>query len=40
MINHKGITLGEPLTAFQGVLRGVPSLVGEDGIGLLDVKQR
>lgn len=40
MINHKGITLGEPLTAFQGVLRGVPSLVGDDGAGLLDVKQR
>jgi circadian clock protein KaiC len=28
MIGSKGITLGEPLTGFQGVLRGVPSLVG------------
>ena len=24
-----GITLGEPLIDFQGVLRGVPELVGE-----------
>ena len=38
MIDRKGITLGEPLTAFQGVLRGVPSLVSEDA-GLLDVKR-
>jgi circadian clock protein KaiC len=29
-IDNRGITLGEPLTAFQGVLRGVPSLVGRD----------
>jgi circadian clock protein KaiC len=28
MISHEGITLGEPLTGFQGVLRGVPTLVG------------
>ena len=28
-IGGEGITLGEPLTAFQGVLRGVPSLVGD-----------
>lgn len=27
-INKLGITLGEPLTNFQGVLRGVPMLVG------------
>ena len=27
-IDRRGITLGEPLTNFQGVLRGVPSLVG------------
>src|SRR3954463_2860521 len=27
-IGAAGITLGEPLTAFQGVLRGVPELVG------------
>ena len=37
MIGKSGITLGEPLTGFQGVLRGVPSLVGEDNAGLLDV---
>jgi circadian clock protein KaiC len=28
-IDSRGITLGEPLTAFQGVLRGVPELVGK-----------
>ena len=28
-ISNDGITLGEPLTGFQGVLRGVPSLVGD-----------
>jgi circadian clock protein KaiC len=28
-IGDHGITFGEPLTGFQGVLRGVPSLVGE-----------
>lgn len=28
MIGSNGITLGEPLAGFQGVLRGVPSLVG------------
>ena len=28
-IGAQGITLGQPLTAFQGVLRGVPELVGE-----------
>ena len=39
MISNKGITLGEPLTSFQGVLRGVPSLVGGDGAGLLDVSR-
>ncbi|XHS00097.1 circadian clock protein KaiC [Sphingomonas sp. DBB INV C78] len=27
MIGQNGITVGEPLTGFQGVLRGVPSLV-------------
>lgn len=37
MIGPNGITLGEPLTAFQGVLRGVPSLVGEKA-GLLDTQ--
>jgi len=30
MIGSSGITLGEPLTAFQGVLRGVPTLVGAE----------
>ena len=28
-IDERGITLGEPLIGFQGVLRGVPELVGE-----------
>ena len=28
-IDRKGITLGEPLVGFQGVLRGVPTMVGE-----------
>jgi circadian clock protein KaiC len=28
-ISDKGLTLGEPLTEFQGVLRGVPTFVGE-----------
>ena len=28
-IDGRGITLGEPLVEFQGVLRGVPELVGE-----------
>lgn len=28
-IDGRGITLGEPLTQFQGVLRGVPELIGE-----------
>jgi circadian clock protein KaiC len=35
-IDGRGITLGEPLTGFQGVLRGVPSLVGEDNAELLN----
>jgi len=29
-IDGRGITLGEPLMGFQGVLRGVPELVGDD----------
>jgi circadian clock protein KaiC len=33
-IGAQGISLGEPLVNFQGVLRGVPTLVGE-GSGLL-----
>ena len=28
-ITHVGLTLGEPLSGFQGVLRGVPTFVGE-----------
>jgi circadian clock protein KaiC len=32
-----GITLGEPLTGFQGILRGIPSLLSESG--LLDVDE-
>ena len=38
MIGSNGITLGEPLTGFQGVLRGVPTLIGNDE-GLLDTKK-
>ncbi len=38
IIDQRGITLGEPLTAFHGVLRGVPSLVGNHD-ALLDEKQ-
>jgi circadian clock protein KaiC len=30
VISAQGITLGAPLNGFQGVLRGVPELVGED----------
>lgn len=29
-IGHAGINVGEPLTDFQGILRGVPLFVGED----------
>jgi circadian clock protein KaiC len=29
IIDRRGLTLGEPLTNFHGVLRGVPTLVGE-----------
>jgi circadian clock protein KaiC len=36
-IGESGIRLGEPLTNFQGVLRGVPTLVGE-GPALLRVE--
>src|SRR3990170_3869485 len=34
-ISTQGVTLGEPLTGFQGVLRGVPTLVDADH-GLLE----
>ncbi|HEY2137543.1 MAG TPA: ATPase domain-containing protein [Xanthobacteraceae bacterium] len=30
-INGRGITVGEPLSEFQGVLRGVPTYVGKSG---------
>jgi circadian clock protein KaiC len=33
-IGSDGLTLGEPLTGFQGILRGVPNFVGQ-GSGLL-----
>lgn len=29
-IGKKGLTLGEPLVGFQGILRGVPRIIGED----------
>ena len=29
-IGRNGIRLGEPLTNFQGVLRGVPEMIGVD----------
>jgi circadian clock protein KaiC len=35
-ISQNGLTLGEPLEAFQGVLRGVPTLTGEHS-ALLEV---
>jgi circadian clock protein KaiC len=38
-IDAGGLTLGEPLVNFQGVLRGVPSIVG-DGPELLEAKPR
>src|SRR5947209_5757866 len=36
-ISSAGITLGPPLTSFQGVLRGVPEMVGVDE-GLLELE--
>ena len=36
-IDGRGITLGEPLIDFQGVLRGVPTLMG-DGANLLEAR--
>ncbi|MBV9558342.1 MAG: AAA family ATPase, partial [Pseudolabrys sp.] len=36
-IDRRGITLGEPLIDFQGVLRGIPSFVGK-GQPLLDIE--
>jgi len=34
-IGADGLTLGEPLYGFQGVLRGVPNFVAQDGEGLM-----
>lgn len=34
-IDERGITLGDPLTQFHGILRGVPTFVGDAG-GLLE----
>jgi len=31
-IGSKGITLGDPLVQFQGVLRGVPEWIGENAL--------
>lgn len=39
VIDKRGITVGEPLTAFHGVLRGVPSLVGGNSEGMLMPEQ-
>jgi circadian clock protein KaiC len=30
-IDSRGLSVGEPLSAFQGVLRGVPTYVGGTG---------
>jgi len=38
-IDRRGITLGEPLTNFHGVLRGVPSMIG-GGEGALVAEQK
>jgi circadian clock protein KaiC len=35
-IHSGGISLGEPLTGFQGVLRGVPELIGDDAVQLIE----
>jgi circadian clock protein KaiC len=37
-ISHAGLAMGEPLTGFQGVLRGVPSYTGGAGILMEAVK--
>lgn len=34
MIGERGLTLGEPLSGFQGVLRGVPVLIAENPLPL------
>lgn len=35
-IDHRGVSLGAPLVGFQGVLRGVPTVVGGGAAGLLE----
>ena len=35
-IDKAGLTVGEPLSGFQGILRGVPTMIGESA-GLLDL---
>jgi len=35
-IDDRGLTLGEPVSGFQGVLRGVPVLTESPGLALLD----
>lgn len=32
LIGARGLTLGQPLTGFQGILRGVPELIGDDDL--------
>ena len=36
-IGGSGISLGDPLTGFQGVLRGVPELIGQPEDGLMEI---
>ena len=36
LIDSRGLTIGEPLSNFHGVLRGVPTLTGEAGQLLMD----
>ncbi|MBO1909647.1 circadian clock protein KaiC [Microvirga sp. 3-52] len=35
-VDRSGIAIGEPLTGFQGILRGVPVMAGEDRASLLE----
>jgi circadian clock protein KaiC len=39
VIDGRGLTLGEPLTGFHGVLRGVPTLVSEKTTLLMDPEE-
>ena len=39
VIDGRGLTLGEPLTNFHGVLRGVPTIVGDAGASLKDERE-